>query len=146
MVRGDDGHDRIQVLPLSSSVDRSLTISSVEIIVLFFSCSFFQVSQNVVISPALKIPMSAFSGILNQDDIEMDILPPSLMHPAAQNYFFRRVNDLERFDPKLTHPAFFNSDYERFGTRHVDHSIQVQVTACASLCLPMRDVMKKWSC
>lgn len=77
-----------------------------------------EVSQNMVTSPALKVPASAFSGVLSPDDVELEVLPSTLMHPAAINYFFRRRNTVDDFNAKVCHPAFFNSDYERFSTRH----------------------------
>jgi hypothetical protein len=46
----------------------------------------------------LRIPTSAFTGKISPDEVELDMLPSTMMHPAARNYFFRKhVINFEKF-------------------------------------------------
>jgi hypothetical protein len=84
-----------------------------------------QVCQTDVTTPALRVPTSAFTGSLTADEVGLDVLPSSMMHPAGRNYFFRKHREHEIFNPNVCHPAFFNSDYERFSTRHALNAFSI---------------------
>lgn len=62
-------------------------------------------------------------------NIKLDVLPPTKLHPATTNYFM--VNDREiapMFDSTARHPAYFNADYIRGNVddkRHISNSMAI---------------------
>lgn len=81
----------------------------------------FNVSfTHVIATPALIITPTMFTDNVNNDDIELENLSSSQMHPAVQRYFLIRqpkgVNS--EFDSYNLHPSFFTADYEREPSRH----------------------------
>lgn len=82
---------------------------------------------HVIATPALIISATMFTEQADNDDIELENLPSSKMHPAVQRYFLiresKRVN--AEFDSYIKHPAFFTSDYEREPSRHSSYAMGI---------------------
>ena len=82
---------------------------------------------HVIATPALIISATMFTDQADNDDIELENLPSSKMHPAVQRYFLiresKRVN--AEFDSYIKHPAFFTADYEREPSRHSSYAMGI---------------------
>lgn len=77
-------------------------------------------------TPALRITSSLLSPDATAEDMELDNLPSSVLHPACIRYFMiKSSKKAPDFDPTKRHPAFFTAQYERRSSRHSSFGIDV---------------------
>ena len=67
-------------------------------------------------TPALRFDGNTL-GIPDVDEIQLEELPVSRLHPAGISYFFIKKIPHRDFDPTRIHPSFFGSDFEREGSK-----------------------------
>jgi translation elongation factor P/translation initiation factor 5A len=61
--------------------------------------------------------MNLFGPDANVDDVDLEDLDATKMHPSAKRYFFMRERTVDTYDVTKRHPCFFGCDYQREDSR-----------------------------
>ena len=64
-----------------------------------------------------------FTGNIQAEDVRLNKMPISEIHPAVNRYFLVRVSKRinAEFDSEAMHPSFFTADYERQVSIYIYH-------------------------
>jgi hypothetical protein len=101
--------------------------------------SFAMTYEKMIQSPQLRF-FDSF-GVPDVEDIEMDEVPSTRLHPAGISYFFIKKRPGQDYDSRLLHPSFFGADYERESSR----AKEVALGAARGMMKDMNAVVKKMS-
>lgn len=73
--------------------------------------SFAMVYEKMIQSPQLRF-FDSF-GVPDVEDIEMDEVPNTKLHPGGISYFFIKKREGDDYNARRIHPSFFGADFER---------------------------------
>ena len=97
-------------------------------------------NQDKIISPALKVSSNMFTEKASIDDIDIEEMESTEIHPSAGKYFFMREKLHEKYNVYSRHPCFFGADISREASRHSSLAMGVCRAALSQRQTPMSKV------